>query len=303
MEQSRFLRPMGFGEILDASVRLYRSNFLILVIAQLPMALIYIITNLTSVYAGGTQTIPLVPTETTSLSGLTNLMMYLTMFLVLLIIQTAVVFPVTLAAETKIASESVLKHSPSLKEAYRFSLNNILKLGLTNIIMTVFLVIVMVIALIPFAVVFSIVAFTMFSSPLAGFTEMIVIGFVIAVPFLLIPAFFWTRWIAAFPIMVNEKQFFFDAINRSWNLVKGRTMVTFLVLLVVYLIPYILQGVTFLTLDSLYTARFSLTFGAGILTQAFLIPLVNCSRVAIYFELRSRKEGFDLERRVEQLSP
>lgn len=303
MEQSRFLRPMGFGEILDASVRLYRSNFLMLVIAQLPMALIYIVTNLSSMYFGAAESVSLVPAGTTSFTVLGNLIMYFAVVLVLIIIEVGVVFPVTLAAETKIASDSVLKHPPSLKEAYRFSLKNILKLGLTNIIMTILLVIVMVIALIPFAVLFAIFVATLFNNPLAGFTDVIFIGLVISLPFLLIPAFVWTRWIAAFPIMVNEKQFFFDAINRSWNLVKGRTMVTFLVLIVMYSIPYILQGVTFLTEGSLYTGNFSLIFGAGILTQAFLIPLVNCSRVVIYFELRSRKEGFDLEKRVEQLSP
>ena len=294
---------MGLGEILDASVRLYRSNFLMLVIAQLPLALIYIVTNLASMHFGGAESITLVPTENAALSVLEALIMYFAVVLVLFAIEVGVVFPVTLAAETKIASDSVLKHPPSLKEAYKFSLTHIVKLGLTNIIVTVLLAIVMMIALIPFAVMFAIFVAAMFNNPLAGFYNMIFIGLVMALPFLLIPAFVWTRWIAAFPIMVNEKQFFFDAINRSWNLVKGRTMVTFLVLVVMYLIPYILRGFTFLTETSLYTGSFSLIFGVGIVIQALLMPLVNCSRVAIYFELRSRKEGFDLERRVEQLSP
>ena len=41
MDQSRYLRPMELNEILDASVRLYRENFLAFVAVQLPLTVIF----------------------------------------------------------------------------------------------------------------------------------------------------------------------------------------------------------------------------------------------------------------------
>ena len=50
MDQSRYMRPMNFGEILDSSVHLYRGNFLQLAVTRLPMTLFGLIISVVSLY-------------------------------------------------------------------------------------------------------------------------------------------------------------------------------------------------------------------------------------------------------------
>jgi hypothetical protein len=40
----------------------------------------------------------------------------------------------------------------------------------------------------------------------------------------------------------------------------------------------------------------------GVLSKGFIVPLIDTTRVVVYFELRARKEGYDLEERVKKLS-
>ncbi len=303
MEQSKYVRPMGFGEILDASVRLYRGNFIALVVAFLPVTVFYLLNNVFSAYYLGAGNV--FSMEPAYAAPDYNILTLLLVFLLLLIIQLAV-YPVAMGALIKVASDSVLQPPASIKEAYKFSLRNILGLVLTNVIMALILSVVIVIVLIiPLGVFAAVFAYAFMTAPLGSLSAMLgvlLIALILVALFLLIPAFVWTRWITAFPVMVNERVFYFDALSRSWELVKGRTLVTFAILFVMHLIPTIIQGTAFLFRLSSSTNVFVITVGAGLLVQAFLMPLVNCTRLIIYFELRARKEGFDVERRVEQLA-
>lgn len=298
---------MGFAEILDASIKVYRRNFLALVVAHSPLIFLALISTLTQAYYTGVQN-PLEtfiqPTYTpTPLSPVT----YLFVTFLILILQSIIVYPLVFGAATKVVSDSILR-TPSVKEAYRFSLRNFLKLGLTNLIIFIALFIVLVIALlIPAAIAAAVLAYALATvsaaSMSAAFSGLIIVV-IVALIFCLIPAFIWVRWIAAFPVMVNEEKYFFDALSRSWELVKGRTIVTFLVMVMVYLIPFIIQ-VTSLFAELIVpdpVVGAVLTVGGGVVVQAFLIPLVCCARVVTYFELRARKEAFDLEKKVEQLT-
>jgi hypothetical protein len=49
----RYVNPMKLGEILDASFRLYRERFSLLVIAQSPMAVFYVLMVLVGMYSMG----------------------------------------------------------------------------------------------------------------------------------------------------------------------------------------------------------------------------------------------------------
>ena len=44
--ESRHVNPMKLGEVLDASFRLYRERFSLLLLAQLPMAAFFVLTVL-----------------------------------------------------------------------------------------------------------------------------------------------------------------------------------------------------------------------------------------------------------------
>ncbi len=277
MEQS-YVRSMTFGEILDASVKLYRKDFIPLVTAQLPMTAFYLGTNLSTWVALGliqsglpatTQAYPEVYEE------LSQLMNFFLIILVLAFVQIAFVYPLSLGAMTKVTSDSILTGKSSAKSGFQFFVDNWFSLGVTNVILSLFLGLILGIGLI--------------------------IGFLCFGIGLLLYAFFWTRLQATYPVIVNEHIFVVSAMQRSWNLVKGNTIRVFFVLLVISLIPYVLIFSPVFMEMVLGTSSVGMMLVFGTLSQGLLIPLVAVARVVIFFELKARKEGFDIERRVEEL--
>ncbi len=273
------------SEILDVSVRLYRENFLVLVTVQLPLTVILFFVLAT----GGKINLLGISVPTMSLTALIHL------------IQLYIVRPLTLGAITKAASDSILKGSSSVKEAYGFSLRNKRKLIVTYFIISItfefvvaFFILVSLEAIIDALtseyVIYSIIALICASIILA-------VGVSVA-------SFLWIRWMCAFPIMVNEeneKIGSLDAMKRSWNLLTGYTAKMFFVMFIVVLIPNIIQ-LTLPVLEFLVErSLIFLTIFFGLIAQGIIYPLVDCTRVVIYFELKVRREGFDLEKRVEQL--
>ncbi len=306
MEKLPYLRPMGFGEILDSSIRLYRENIRALIIAQLPLTLAYILSSLlvffstgivgTSLFAAFTQSA--VPTAAPRFS-----FGYLLLILLIYIIVGLALTPLVFSAVMKIASDSVLKTPSSVKEAYRFCIQHWFSLALTNFVLALIVgIIAAVLLFIPLAVVTAVFtyAFATGGSLSSIFAVLLVVLLFVAL-LMLIPAFLWTRWVITFPAAVSERIFVTEAMSRSWNMVKGHTIKTFLVIFLIFLIPFIIQYSPAIMEFSLGRSLALLTFVFGIVAQGVLIPLVHVTRVVVYFELRSRKEGFDLEKRIEQL--
>ncbi|MBU7018075.1 MAG: hypothetical protein HXS44_11250 [Theionarchaea archaeon] len=285
MDQSRYLKPMELGEILDASVRLYRKNFLVLITVQLPLTVI-----LFFILATGGRISLLgisVPTK-----PLTSLIYYIQLF---------IVRPLTLGAITKAASDSILKGSSSVKEAYRFSLRNKRKLIVTYFIISVVseFVVAFFIVISLEAIIDALTSEYIIYSAIALICASIILALGVSVA-----SFLWIRLMSAFPIMVNEeneKIGSLDAMKRSWNLLTGYTAKMFFAMFIVILIPNIIQS-TIPALEFLVErSSIFLTIFFGLAAQGIIYPLVDCTRVVIYFELKVRKEGFDLEERVRQV--
>jgi hypothetical protein len=285
MDRSRYLRPMELSEILDVSVRLYRENFLVLVTVQLPLTVILFFVLAT----GGKINLLGISAPTMSLTALIYL------------IQLYIVRPLTLGAITKAASDSILKGSSSVKEAYRFSLRNKRKLIVTYFIISIIFefVVAFFILISLEAIIDALTSEYMIYSIIALICASIILAVGVSVA-----SFLWIRWMSAFPIMVNEeneKIGSLDAMKRSWNLLTGYTAKMFFVMFIVILIPNIIQS-TLPALEFLVErSLIPLTIFSGLIAQGIIYPLVDCTRVVIYFELKVRKEGFDLEKRVEQL--
>ncbi len=310
MEENRYLRLMGLGEILDASVRLYRQNFLALVTAQLPYALINLAYLIYSVYYGGGSislfntfkaiTQPTLVQEP-SQPGF-NLLASMAGFL-FLGFTSLIVYPLTMAAATKIASDSALRTPSSVREAYGFALKNWLRFIFTYLFYTIALAVASVVFVILIAVVIAVlVYFIATGGSLAAALVGLIIGVVITLICAIVPILVWTRLTTTFPVAVNERNFMFGALGKSWGLVKGFTKKTFAIMLLISLIPFIVSYspafLEFLLGRSLVALMLTSTFIAG----AVLAPLVFAAQVVVYFELKTRKEGLDLEKRVEKLT-
>jgi len=312
--QSQYLRPMGLGEMLDASVRLYRKNFHALIGAQLPLTLFYLLYNSFSLY-----TLRMHVISFFGLFGYPHLdsLLYflylwrppsdpLTSFLLqknphfiwiafnLSVIYVLFVYPVTLAAVTKVASDSILERPSSAKNAYTFFVKRWWKPGLLNSMITGILVVLGSVSVVIVAALLISLGFDVIT-----FVDLVLLLVVLLAGFF--PFFFlWARFAVCYPVMVNEDTVG-TTLKRSWTLVKGYTIKVFsaviLILLVSLVITFSSDAVGYI-LDSFPSA---LLLVCGTAAQALVIPLVNCTRVVIYFSLRARKEGFDLEKRVEQL--
>jgi hypothetical protein len=121
---------------------------------------------------------------------------------------------------------------------------------------------------------------------------------------LIIP-FFWlaVKLSMTFPALVCEKTGPFASIGRSWRLthnnwwrVFGALLVTLLILFVITIALSLVLGAVLLSSDSLSEVAFAvLTTLIGLLIGAITYPLWAAIVTVIYYDLRVRNEGFDLQ--------
>lgn len=300
MEKSQYLKLMELGEILDSAVRLYRTNFLDLVKAQLPVTLVLLIVL---PIAGGTSLFGALD-QPVSYSGVSveSLLVTLLVTFLFLVIYSLIVYPLVLGAVTKVASDAALTGEPSVKEAYRFALRNKGKLIVTNFVISFIIGIVTGIFI---SMPLSMLVYASLTSYSGGFIATAIFAFMLMAVGVFAAAYLWIRWVATFPVLANEEGEYYGtlgAMQRSTNLVKGFAKKTFVVMVLAVLIPNVVQYSPTLVEVLLGRSLVILTMVSGVAAQGLLIPLVHCTRVVIYFELRTRKEGLDLEKRADQLT-
>lgn len=271
MEQGQYAKPMKFGEIIYASVRLYCENFRSVVIAQLPLTLFYMVYELPIFDEGTGISIPHVFDLFMGRTG--QLTQYFLIILLLEAFWVVLMYPITHAAVTTIASSTVLNTPSSVKDAYRFCLRNWIKLGMTNVIITFALLIVEY----TLEMIFNI----NFLRDLSG--SPVMLG-------ALVSSFLWARWAVTFPIMVNEDTFAVRALKRSWDMVKGETLKTYFIMIVINFIP-VIPLIFAEILELFFGKSLILNIGAIIAVIGLLTPIIGCARVVIYFELKARKKA------------
>ncbi len=176
--------------------------------------------------------------------------------IVLGLVAFAVINPVVFAAITHALGESYLGRSTGIGDGLRVGFSILLPLVGTSLLAVL--------------------------AELVGFVLLIIPGIYLALAFLVLQQ-----------VMVLERRFGFAALSRSHELMKGHKARGFGIMLV----SYILVGVV--------------TAGVGLLTAIFPVPVVgtvvdalaqsvgyaflSAVLVVLYFDIRCRKESFDLE--------
>jgi hypothetical protein len=116
--------------------------------------------------------------------------------------------------------------------------------------------------------------------------------------------FIWlgVSWSLAFPVLIAEGERGTDALRRSFRLVRGRWWPTFGALALAFLFQLFLGLIVGIPLglltanwDSGSAAAIVLTAVVSVLSSVITTPFMAAVLVLIYFDLRVRKEGFDLE--------
>ena len=132
----------------------------------------------------------------------------------------------------------------------------------------------------------------------------LIIG-LMAVAFCLLPLWIWiwVGWVAVLPAMFIEKTGLIASMGRSWRLIQGNWWRTFLILLLVFILVYVVQtalgafvlGAQLLVEIVISSLVTTWIFAAASIVVASLVnPILQIAIVLIYFDLRVRREGLDL---------
>jgi hypothetical protein len=253
------LRPLSIGEVLDAGFSLFRHRFGKLVVAVLVPFVPLAILGTLIVASTDDRAFDVNATETND-SGAA-----IAGNLVGLVIQGAAL-ALAVAACFKIISAAYLGEQTTVGESLRYGAGRILAL---------------IVAYIVLGIVLTISAFL-----------------------LLIPAiYFGVKFALTFPAIVFERKGPFSAIGRSWQLTRENWWRTFGTLFVVALLMFVISIALSLALGAAIGAAdmdsevvFAiLTTLVNIGVIAVTYPLGAAILTVIYYDLRVRHEGFDLQ--------
>jgi hypothetical protein len=137
---------------------------------------------------------------------------------------------------------------------------------------------------------------------LVWLTLLMSLGVTLGFVFCLVPGIWLAvSWSLAFVALVAEDLSGTAALRRSYDLVRGRFWATFGVLLIAFLLNAVVDQIvaipfaigSFFSADSI--VGFSLSAVANIISDVVTTPFVAAVFVLVYFDLRVRKEGFDLQ--------
>lgn len=266
------LRPLSVGEVIDTAFRIYRTRFrdLILAVAvcSVPLVALQVLVNLS------------VTSETTfeqrgnvliSRTGPSNGVL-LGVFAATILI-SALSTAIAQGASIRIIADQYLGSETSWRDSLRFALSKLVKIFATSIL-------VWIIALI-------------------GLVACVLPGI-----------YLWIALAVAIPVLLVEGTGIGTAVSRSRTLVSGRWWPTFGALLVIFLLTSLISaflgalvgGGTFAAgrITGSTTTRLLIGLVNGGVT-ILLTPLSAAVTTIIYFDLRVRKEGFDVALMAQRL--
>ncbi len=300
------LRPMDLGDILDGTIRVYRKRpwlfvSIIAVLAGIPMAIIQISGLQISEYIEGSGTMN--PANPFDLNFLIDNMVPMSLILICMVFNFFL-HTIATGATVHAVSETILgrdvQFTESIRAVWPFTGDIILARIIAGVIIAL--------SIIPLSIIPGSILIGAATAPgaitgsyLAGTIVMIIgtlllyvlMGF-LAVKFLFIPQ-----------AVVLEKLDAFRSISRTWTLTGGFGWRTFGIVLILFIILGIIGyalglGIELLTglveKSPVVNHGMVLAFQGVLLTLVsfFTYPIQLIAYTLIYYDLRIRKEGFDL---------
>lgn len=263
------LRPLGLGELLDASFKIYgkrwRDLMKAVAVIGFPMMLLRIVVQISSMPSGSTGSFGLGGASTfnpTPVSG-GDVAAQLGGTVVIWVI-TLITSALGLGATLRIVAGEYLGDNATWRESLRFAWDRVGSLLWLSVLLFV----------------------------------ATALGFVLCIVGVILPLTFYA---VAVPVLLIEGTKGFKAMSRSSSLVQKHFWMTFLTLLVGALlvqvasapISGILVGVVIGTNGNL-VATAVVTGIVGFAVSVVTTPFTAALHTAIYFDLRVRNEGFDL---------
>lgn len=302
------LRPLGLGEILDRTFTLYRNNFwLFCGIMALPESLTILAGLLVGLgMRGAMRPLLTVPTPNAPPPDPTAVMSQFgaTFFVAMILNLVRGLIYIAAVSATTIAVASVyLGYASTIRDSYRrirsriwFVLGFFILLGLIAFAVYIVAVIVAVVAATASAAALSLI------SPALGVTlaVLLVLAIIVAAAWILV------RFSLALPVILLEDRGVVDAMSRSGILTEGNRGRIFLALLVIFVVA--------LAISAAISAPSSILLFADTMKGTFMPtwlvitqslcqgiagtvtgPLLAIVVALLYYDMRIRKEAFDLE--------
>jgi MFS family permease len=265
--------PLTLGEILDRMFSIYRKNFLLLIgIAGIPYAFLIVLGGLVAgILAATNRNDPSV--ARIGIAPAAGLVVVVAVIVGLIFLLGVIVASLgTYAA----AWDIQVGRKPGIRRAYRVAWSHLGAAILAGILS--------------------------FLAMAAGMFLLVIPGIIV-----------WLALSLIYPVIVAEDSGGFDALNRSWELTKGYRWKIFVAGLVYFAvsmaitygiqIPVILLS-TFVFPQNSAPIWFTIISAfASILGSVLPAPLLAIASCLIYYDARVRKEGFDLQRLLDELPP
>lgn len=328
MDITARLRPMNIGDMFDAAFRLYRQHFLtfvgIVALLQVPMAMIQSLVQLTignsalnELLRFSTRPPALSPGQSIfDALPIRDILVYYGVTLAVAVVQYLIVQNLISGALAFAISRSYLGRPVSILGAYSFGVRRYVSLVLAS--------------LAPFLIGFVLAALLFGCSAAAGaaiavgaqggrggsIAAVVLIGLValgLLIVLGLVSLFFYVRFLLATQAIVLEGQGPLAGLRRSWRLVGGSFWRTIGIMILMGILIYLLSTIPALLVS------FALNFASGgalanlarnqviTLVVAYIglivaLPLQLAVYTLLYYDLRIRKEGYDLELMAQQVA-
>jgi len=284
------LRPLRLGEILDAGIKIYRQKFSTLLkavaITAIPVGILQLLVQLSTLPDTATRTVAVTPTSSahvtsTSAAGAGGT--------ILLGIVTLLAGVLAQAACLKAVSDTYVGAETDWRTSLRFGFRRIGPLLWAQLLY----------ALAFAAIMIGLIAPVVVLGPLV--VILVIPGLLVLIPWL------YVSWALYVPALLVEDVRGSRSLRRSMWLVRGRWWPTFGTLLVAQLMISAVTSVLMMAFVVLAVAQASfavlvvtatiVSTIATLLTTPFQASLI----AVIYFDLRVRKEGFDLQLLAERV--
>lgn len=255
------LRPLGVGELIDAAIRIYRSRAKTLLAAvAIPVVPVLVLTTLVSFSSQPDLTVDPATGQTNFDGG--DLALTLAGLIVSLI-ATTIATSIATAACFRSISGAYVGDDPDWRESLRFAMSRLGSvLGLTVLVGLV-----------------------------------TVLGLVACIVGVLVPMTFLS---IAMPVLLVEGLGVTDAMGRSWRLVRGTAWRVLGIVLLSALLAFAFQAALSAPIAVIFfvdvsTAVEQIINGVvSMISTVLVVPFSAALTMALYVDLRVRKEGFDL---------
>jgi hypothetical protein len=304
------LRPRSVVEILDQAFRLYRKHFLtFLAITAVIFVPVNALVQAATVALQGTTNE--LATGSSSFSSTPSNEQFITVFilaglLIILGVVGGLLQYLSQGALTAAVADSYLERPVSFSGAYRTMSQHIGPLlGAIGLQVLIAIGIFAPIALIAFLAVLA----AGNSGSDSGATAGICLAFCLIVPAFALYAYVSVRLSVAVPAIMVESLGPRQGLRRSWGLILNSWWRTAGLLFLLGIFNYIISvgpaalitGIAVIVTKSLDPVVINSISGAvAVLAAMFYIPLQLITMTLYYFDLRVRKEGFDLETAMQQ---